>query len=479
MWLCVVGVVGLGLGAVGSSARPIAERGAVHWVDRSGELPTDPLTAVAVDPADARVVWVGLDGFVFRSDDEGDSFIPVLSFSRGLADDSGEAGVARSGRGPVVDPGAAADDTSSSLVDDAGDFAGEDLPDGSSSGGGFDPLDAVDLSVPSRVEVGVRAFAFVPRSRGVVLVATPRGLWRTMDAGGSFERVGVPGGVRANDVRDVAVDPARPTRLYVATAAGLFLSADGGASFVRGPGRAATVPGVCLNVAVVDGATQVVYGTELGLMRSRDGGVTFGDLLLRGAAAFPVIHAVARQPASSSGGEILYAATSRGLFAAERGAPILERYNGVPTDAATALAVDPLEPGGIAIAFRASGHGVLFSDDAGLSLVEVDGLPSPQAMALARNPNDTTQLWVAADRGLFRLEAGTGITLSKDNVRGLRERFAKEPSLNRLTLTALRRRGIAPADDVPMERALWAAALPRIEARYQLNAGATENVRQT
>jgi hypothetical protein len=80
---------------------------------------------------------------------------------------------------------------------------------------------------------------------------------------------------------------------------------------------------------------------------------------------------------------------------------------------------------------------------------------------------------------MFRLEKGTGITLSKDQARALRERFSKEPSLNRLTLTALKLRALAPTDDVPMERAWWAAALPRIEARYTLNFGATDNLRQT
>ncbi len=468
-------------------AGPIAERGAAHWVDRSGDLPNEPLTAVAVDPSDPRILWVGLDGFVFRSDDEGENFVAVLSFPRGLADDSADdtAADALDGQGSVDDPTTSLANRAADVdepEDDMADGTGEDLPDGSTTSTAppdADPIDSVDISVPSRVETGVRGFAFVPGSPGVVLIATPRGLWRTIDSGGTFAQIEIPGGTRANDVRDVAVDPERPSRLFVASAAGLWMSRDGGASFARGPGRAATVPGVCFDVSSVDGVTQVIYGTELGLMRSKDGGASFVDLLLRGAAAFPVIHAVARQPASSNTGEIVYAGTSTGVFAAERGAPILERYNGMPTEAATAIAVDPLEPGGVAVAVRNGAGGVLFSDDAGLSLVDVDVLPSQQALALSRDPKDPTQLWVAADRGLFRLEKGTGITLAKDQVRALRDRFSKEPSLNRLTLTALKRLALSPTDDVPMERAWWAAALPHVEARYTLNVGATDDVRQT
>jgi hypothetical protein len=481
----VAGVVVAALVGVGGDAYagPIAERGAAHWVDRSGDLPNEPLTAVAVDPSNPRILWVGLDGFVFRSDDEGENFVAVLSFPRGLADDAGDETVASAVEGAVDGPTSNADRFGTDDVSDGlDDGAGEDLPDGSTTTAPVedaDPLDSVDISVPSRVEAGVRGFAFVSGSPGVVLVATPRGLWRTIDSGGAFAQVQIPGGVRANDVRDVAVDPERPSRLFVASAAGLWLSRDGGASFSRGPGRSATVPGVCLDVASIEGATQVIYGTELGLMRSKDGGASFVDLLLRGTSAFPVIHAVARQPASPGVGEIVYAGTRNGLFAAERGAPILERYNGMPTEAATAVVVDPLEPGGVAVAVRNGAGGVLFSDDAGLSLVDVDVLPAQQALALSRDRKDPTQLWVAAERGLFRLEKGTGITLAKDQARALRERFAKEPSLNRLTLTALKEHGIAPTDDVPMERAWWAAAVPRIEARYSLTAGATDDVRQT
>jgi hypothetical protein len=456
-------------------------------VDRSGDLPNEPVTAVAIDSVDDRVLWVGQDGFVFRSDDLGESFLTVLSFPRGLADDSNDdaAASALEGQGFIADPTTSLSDRATvddelpdGDVDRADDADFDDLPAGRAPDVGADEaFDAVDISIPSRVEPGVRAFAFVPGSRGVVLVATPRGLWRTVDSGGSFVRVPIPGGARANDVRDVVVDPRRPSRLYVATAGGLFISRDGGASFDRGPGRTATVPGVCLAAGVVGDELEILYGTEVGLVRSRDGGATFTDLLLRGAAAFPVVHAVARAATSTTSGDLAYAATSLGVFVAERGAPIFERYPGFPNDPATALAVDPSVPGGIAVALRTGGHGVLFSNDAGLTLVDVDTLPAQQPLALARSARQPALLWVASERGLFRLEPGTGVTLAQDQARGLREQFAREPSLNRLTLQALRRRGLGPSDDIPLERAWWAAALPRIDARYQLDVGDTEQVR--
>jgi photosystem II stability/assembly factor-like uncharacterized protein len=470
-----------------SAAQPVAARGAYHWTDRSGDLPLEPLTAVATDPFDDRVVWVGSDGFVFRSDDGGESYVAVLSFPRGLADEDKDDTSAAS-----LDGIAASTTNTDVLVaptasapldlDDDDDGDDDELPDGAPSTRGAiddDPVDDVDLSVPARVEAGVRSFAFVPGSRGVVLVATPRGLFRSLDSGGAFTRLELPGGARENDVRDVAIDPQFPTRMYVATAAGLFLSRDGGVSFSRGPGRTATVPGVCFSVTATNGTTQVLYGTELGLLRSRDRGESFTDLLLRGAAAFPVIHSVAHAPSTKDAGDITYAGTSLGLFAAERGAPILERYTGMPADAPTSIAFDPLEPGGVAIALRAGNQGVLFSDDIGLSVVHVDNLPAQQAFSLARGVKDPKTVWVATDRGLFHLEPGTGISLARDDAKGLRERFSREPSLNGLTLTALKRRGLSPTDDHPLDRVWWAALLPRIDARYTIDVGDNDERRLT
>ncbi len=468
--------------SLSAAARPMAERGPSHWVDRSGDLPREPLTALALDPENPRIVWVGVDGFVYRSENDGESFVAVLSFPRGIADDTGDIVGGLNGRGAaVVDP-TTADGVGVDMVDRFGDGDDDngDLPDGSAfASDQYDPLDSVDFAVPARVEAGVRTFAFVPGSRGVVLVATPRGLWRTLDSGGSFQRLELPGGSRGNDIRDVAVDPRVPSRLFVATAGGLFFSSDGGGSFVRGPGRTATVPGVCFDVSVVDGATQVVYGTELGLLRSKDSGATFADLLLQGAGAFPVVHAVDSQPRGPDRHELVYAATSGGLFVAERGAPILERYSGIPAEAATAVVVDPEESGGVLVAYRTGGRSVLFSDDAGLTLVDVAPPPVTTAQAAARSAAEPSRVWIAGDQGLFRLEPGTGVTLSTDDARSLREQFRKEPSLDHLTLLALARRGLSPTDDQPMERSFWAGAFPRVDARYQLDAGTTDVVRQT
>ena len=461
----------------------MASRGPAHFADHTQNLPNEPLTAVAVDPLDDRVIYVGLDGFVFRSDDGGVSWSPILSFPRGLADDGALNDTA-------VDAfdGVGAGQSIDQLQDGAGGPQGtarggfgpddDTLPTGDVVAGldaADDPVDVVDASVPARVDAGVRSFAFVPGSPGIVLVATSRGLYRTTTGGSSFDRLNVPGGVRENDIRDVVVDPDIPSRLWLGTGAGLLLSPDGGASFSTVAGRPGSIPITDLAVDATDGQLHVLVGSERGLLRSRDGGGTFNDLLLRGGSAFPAIHSVAWSRETDT----IFAGTGDGLFVAVRGASILERYEGMPDSPPSAISTDPQWPGGVAVAVRGSGGGVLFSDDAGLTLIDVDVLPASAPVAIARETRDPARLWVACERGVFRLEAGTGIRVNRDVMVAVRARFAAEPDVNVVTQRALQAHGYGREDQGLRGRAAVAAWLPRVVARYDVYRGDALQTRNT
>ncbi len=485
-----------------SSTLPIAERGPLHFADKTANLPNEPVTAIAIDPLDDAVVYAGFDGFVFGSDDGGETWRPVLSFARGLPDDgslndtavdafdSGTNGQAvndpfedgAGGIGSSSGVGASADDTdgidgTDESDDDADGFVAAELETGGGVDAADDPVDVIDTSVAPRVDVGVRAFAFVPGSRGVVLVATPRGIFRTTDGGNSFERIRLPGGARENDVRDLALDPTRPTRLWVGTAAGLFVSQDGGASVGRVSGRVGTIPIVDLAVdaAGADRPPHVLVATERGLLRSRDDGETFADLLLQGAGAFPVVHSVAWVAQTDT----LYAGVAEGLFVGQRGAAILERYPGVPASPPVAISPDPLWTDGLAVAVRGGLGGVVFSDDGGMNLVDVDVVPSRAPMALARESRDPARVWVATERGVFRLEPGTGIRVGSDTLAALRARFTREPELSTVVERVLRSHGLLRNDDDMRHRASISLWLPTIRLTYDAYRGDATQQRNT
>ncbi len=483
--------------AMPPSVQPMAARGPAHFADRTANLPNEPITAIAVDPFDDALIYAGLDGFVFASDDGGDSWRPVLSFARGLADD----GALNDTAVDAFDSGTNGQALDDAFADGAGGEAGaladEPLPEGDADeddedadrfvaadtdgGGGVDaaddPVDVIDTSVAPRIDAGVRAFAFVPGSRGVFLVATPRGVFRTTTAGASFERIRLPGGVRENDVRDIVVDPTRPSRLWIGTGAGLFFSPDGGASIVKATGRVGGIPIVDVAVDVVGAGRppHLVVGTERGLLRSRDDGESFTEMLLQGVGAFPVVHAVAWVAESDT----VYAGVAEGLFVARRGAPILERHQGLPPSPPAALSPDPLWPGGLAVALRGAAGGVVFSDDAGITLVDVDVLPARAPTALARERKDPTRLWVATERGVFRLQPGTGIRVGSDALAELRARFAREPDLATVTERVLRSHGMYHDDADLRERATVSSWLPRVELRYDVFRGDVNQTRNT
>ncbi|HEY1101295.1 MAG TPA: hypothetical protein VGF99_20320 [Myxococcota bacterium] len=476
------------------AALPIAGRGPAHWADKTADLPNEPVTAIAVDPFDDAVVYAGFDGFLFKSDDGGESWSPILSFPRGLADD----GALDDTAADAFDGAANGQTTDTSVLDaitgstsaaadlstDTGDDADEDeaalLPEGDDAGGnGDDPLDTVDVSIPARLDAGVRGIVFVPGSRGVFLVATSRGLFRTTSAGQSFARLQVPGGVRENDIRDVAVEPLRPSRLWIGTGSGLFTSIDGGTSMDRVADRLGTTPIVDLSVDMVTDTSrpaQILVGSERGLARSRDGGLTFNELMLRGAVAFPLVHAVGFAPANDT----LWAGTGDGLFVGVRGAAILERYTGIPETPPAAISPDPLWAGGVAVAVRGlGGSGVVFSDDAGLTAVDVDVLPAQSPAALARETTDPARLWVASDRGVFRLEPGTGIRISRDELAVLRQRFEAEPDIGTVTTRVLENHGFLRQDQDARVRAQYAPWLPKIDARYWYEVGDVNQTRNS
>jgi hypothetical protein len=483
-------------------------RGQRHFEDVTGDLPNEPITAVAVDPRDADTIFVGLDGFVFRTSDAGETWRVVLSFPRGTAiDDSDEelADTAQAGElgefaaGAAQAPAPTADDDlpdgdDANSDDDDDDERGadrgadanrdadvddgtqaaldeEELPEG-------DVSDDFDATVWAKTTAGARAIVFVPGSPDVVYVATPRGLYRSVDRGISYVRVEVPGGVRNNDIRDVALDPASPSRIYLATAGGMLASRDGGSTFELPIGAGKNVPALCVAVEQLvstDGnsGVAVLVGTETGLLRSTDGGASFLPVLLRGLPPFFPVPAVAITQRS----ETFYAGTSRGLFVGERNAALLERYAGVPEVAVQALSPDPIRPRSVVVGTRT--RGVWFSNDAGNTVEEgAEQVPAAEVIAIARPSSavgtKSDQIVVATDRGLFRSVPGTGVTISASALKKLREQWAKEPGLDETARTALEYGRLVNNDLYGMRsRAALSHLLPALTAGFTQTVGRT------
>ncbi len=78
--------------------------------------------------------------------------------------------------------------------------------------------------------VGAQAVAIDPSNPKRVYVAGERGLYRSDDAGQTWQAVGQ--GLPEGGVAALAIDPRQPQRLYAATRAGaVYLSEDGASSW--------------------------------------------------------------------------------------------------------------------------------------------------------------------------------------------------------------------------------------------------------
>lgn len=487
----VVLVVALASGSAGARSDPASMgssgRGLRHFEDVTGDLPNEPVTAVAIDPRDTEALYAGQDGFVFKSVDGGESWRPVLSFPRGTALEDADADlVDREARDqPATAPSRTKDDDDEPLPNGDEDGEPDDateqenavangLDDGEQALPSGDFSEDLDTTAFSRVGPGARAIVFVPGSPEVLYVATPRGLYRSVDRGSTFARLELKGGVQANDVRDLAIDPARPSKLYLATAAGLLVSRDGGASFERYLGTGRAVPALCVaaeQLKATDGESgvAVLVGTEGGLLRSTDGGAIFLEVLLHGLPPFFPVASVAITKAS----ETFFAGTSRGLYVGERNAALLERYSGVPETAVQAILADPVRARAVVVGTRA--RGVLFSPDAGNTVEQnAEQVPAAEVLALSRPSlaGKTDDLLVATDRGLFRSRPGTGVTISAGALKKLREMWSREPGLNETANVALVYNGFAHDNLYGMgTRARFAKLLPQLEASYDLAVG--------
>jgi photosystem II stability/assembly factor-like uncharacterized protein len=467
--------------------RPPVRRSPRHFGDISAGLPESIFTAVAVDPGDGEVFLAGADGAVFKTDDAGESWRPVLTFARGLAAISTDGGqIDPLGRSAVADR----DDSLESIreLDDPADEARgefelrediaafEDALDDFARGprGPRDPVDEPDnpddlpdgdadvAAIPFPHQApGVRRIHFAAAESRLIYVATPQGLYVSRDTGESFSRLELPGGPFSNDIRDVATDPNERGRVYVATAGGMLIG--DGKRFRRAPGRIGYQGALAVVARDRGGSTVVVVGTERGAFRSTDGGKVFRDLLLKGQSAFVPVGVVEYDART----RITYAGTANGLFAGERGAAILEARQSLYGRLVTAISVDLKRLRGVAVGVR--GRGIIESENTGLDIVSMpEQLPAQHVLDIARSPSDSDGYLLATERGVFRHLKGTGIKVALDKLRALRREIKKEPTVMETMERAMRyaRVDLRVVHGL-MTRARIAPLLPRVRTAFR------------
>ncbi|MEJ5367133.1 MAG: hypothetical protein WHT08_02365 [Bryobacteraceae bacterium] len=131
------------------------------------------------------------------------------------------------------------------------------------------------ISAPYNHELrSVTAVTFDPRDERIVYAGTTHLPWKTTD-GGKTWRIIHDGMLDDSDVFSIFVDPARPERVLASACSGIYRSEDGGLNWTKFRG----IPPEQRRTHVVrqmpGRAATVFAGTTLGLLKSTDGGATF------------------------------------------------------------------------------------------------------------------------------------------------------------------------------------------------------------
>ncbi|MBI5494761.1 MAG: hypothetical protein HY904_07010 [Deltaproteobacteria bacterium] len=437
------------------AAAPTAER---LFSELDVGLPGRGATAVALSPVDDRVLLVAVDGMLFRSGDGGETFDLVLRPGRrqeaagsdallaaeDAADESFEDGTASA---DDVTPDEFQPDLDPDEVDSALQGLQEDLqerleadrtatpegalPEGDTAAATAEPR----LPIPQQLP-GIRRIRFI--GPDVVMVASHRGLFRSVDTGNTFEPLDLPRDPRIRNVRDVAAAPFVPTFLVAVTAGGTLQSRDGGVSWLPAPGTAGRTSG--LSVAVGPGEKPVVaVGTPHGLLRSTDMGLTYEPVALPGEGSKAVTSL-----AMDADAERLYAVTPTLLFAGGLSARLL-----APVGATwrNGLVVVHAEPGRANELWGGGRPGVFTSSDGGRSADEV----GPESMV-----RDVVDIAVGSrDKALVAVATAAGALLF---VKLEKARTGIKP-LEAFQL-------LVGQEPTPAEVAEWAVQHHRMDHRY-------------
>jgi hypothetical protein len=153
-------------------------------------------------------------------------------------------------------------------------------------------------------------------------------------------------------------------------------------------------------LTIVNGAPSAVYvGTDDGLYRSSDGGLSWRQLL-----AGVSVRRVARSGAAPA---IIYLATDQGVYRSNDGGTTWGPQNdGLLSPDVRAIVIDPLKPSTV---YAGTAKGISKSKDSGTSWHSADaGVTSRSIRSLVHDPAHGGVLYAGTDNGIFKTVSGGG-----------------------------------------------------------------------
>lgn len=347
--------------------------GGVSW---SGTALTGRFVeALAIDPATPSIVYAGTNTGVFRTADSGANW---------AAANSGLPGTVPAVRALAINPA-----TPTTLY-------------AALSSGVFRSLDGAATWTATTLAGSIFELAIDPQMPTTILAGARTGMFRSVNAGANWTAINT--GLQTFSALDppyvsaVALNPMTPTTIYVGLRSGgpgVFKSTDSGASWAASNTgmRATGVPAVLIDPSTPSVLYVATRGD--GVHRSHDDGATWTPLKAGSGAD---ITALAVNAAATP---TFFAGTDEGnVYRRTSGTDIWTRVStGLPARQVTALATDPAAP---AVVYAGTlDRGVYRSLNLGTTWAPL-GLANQQIATLAVDPLTPSNLYAGTSHGFFR-----------------------------------------------------------------------------
>jgi photosystem II stability/assembly factor-like uncharacterized protein len=232
----------------------------------------------------------------------------------------------------------------------------------------------------------VQALVQAPSDPKILIAGTLKGVFRTMDAGATWQQISPEGDKEIHEIESLAIDPQNPEIIYAGTWHLPWKTANGGKTW-RNIKQGLIVDSDVFSIIVDPDHTKTVFLSACsGIYKSENGGALFHKI--QGIPAEARRTRVLMQDPENR--QVVYAGTTEGLYKTVNG-KTFRRLTG-PDVVVNDVFVDPKDSNHVLLATDRGG--VLASQDAGATFAQSnDGLSERKVAALLVDRNDSTHLY--------------------------------------------------------------------------------------
>lgn len=250
----------------------------------------------------------------------------------------------------------------------------------------------------------IRAFVQAPSDPGTLFAGTLEGVFRSVDAGATWQQISPVGDREIHEVESLAIDPRNPGVIYAGTWHLPWKTVDGGKTW-RSIKRGLIVDSDVFSMIVDPENTRTVYLSACsGIYKSEDGGLLFRKINGIPSSARRT-RVLMQDPANR---QIVYAGTTEGLYKTLDGGRTFKRMTGADV-IVNDVYVDPSDSKHVLLATDRGG--VLASDNGGTSFAESnEGISGRKVEALLVDRRDPEQMYA----GVVNDKVYGGVFVSSD-----------------------------------------------------------------